>query len=125
MTLLFLTHLTWMTTAYLLSIDRYDARLLLDHLPATHLSSNVTTAARPLSPSVSDSGWSDLPSDTEDTFFLSPAEIEDYVRAKRRAALVRDRDARLRALAEDDPEPPAKPENVWGGSDEEVSPRLF
>ncbi|KAG9312463.1 hypothetical protein JVU11DRAFT_6847 [Chiua virens] len=71
------------------------------------------TQERPLSPN----GWSDLPSDSEDTFFFSPDELEDYRREKRRRLMDRDRDERLRALAaiegeEGDPDP-------WGGSDEE------
>jgi hypothetical protein len=68
---------------------------------------------RPLSPS----GWSDLPSDSEDTFFFSPDELEDYRREKRRRLIDRSQEERLRALAtidgqEEDPDP-------WGGSDEE------
>jgi hypothetical protein len=73
---------------------------------------------RPLSPS----GWSDLPSDSEDTFFFSPDELEDYRREKRRRLIDRSQEERLRALAtidgqEEDPDP-------WGGSDEEVTYRF-
>ncbi|KAH7914895.1 hypothetical protein BJ138DRAFT_1170279 [Hygrophoropsis aurantiaca] len=92
-------------------VDRYDARLLLDSLP-------IVTAApaphRPLSPS----GWSDLPSDAEDTFFFSPEEAEDYRRDKRRRVIEKNREERLQALfaAEGGEEPDSDP---WGGSDEE------
>ena len=90
---------------------RYDVRLLLDQLP--DFRSDIQT--RPLSPS----GWSDLPSDSEDTFFFSPDELEDYHREKRRRLIEHGREERLRALAsidgqETDPDP-------WGGSDEEVA----
>ncbi|KAJ3486079.1 hypothetical protein NLI96_g4487 [Meripilus lineatus] len=92
-------------------IDRYDARLLLDELPTAGVKPH--TADR-LSPT----GWSDLPSDTEDTFFFQPDEAEDFRREKRRKLIDQSREERLRALrAEDDPELP--PEEVWGGSDEE------
>ncbi|KAI9463814.1 hypothetical protein HD554DRAFT_1292774 [Boletus coccyginus] len=94
----------------LLWVDRYDVRLLLDHLPDFQSDS---IQLRPLSPS----GWSDLPSDSEDTFFFSPDELEDYRREKRRRLIDRSREERLRALAtidgqEEDLDP-------WGGSDEE------
>ncbi|KAH7925803.1 hypothetical protein BV22DRAFT_1194918 [Leucogyrophana mollusca] len=92
-------------------VDRYDARLLLDSLPAT---ATPPFSQRPPSPS----GWSDLPSDTEDTFFFSPEEIEDYRRDKRRRLIEKNREERLRALsaAEGGDEPDPDP---WGGSDEE------
>lgn len=90
--------------------QEYDVRLLLDDLPDLR-SENMPV--RPLSPS----GWSDLPSDSEDMFFFSPDELEDYRREKRRRLIDRNREERLRALAtingeEEDPDP-------WGGSDEE------
>ncbi|KAI9566581.1 hypothetical protein HD554DRAFT_2322998 [Boletus coccyginus] len=89
---------------------RYDVRLLLDHFPDFQ---SDGIQLRPLSPS----GWSDLPSDSEDTFFFSPDELEDYRREKRRRLIDRSREERSRALAtidgqEEDPDP-------WGGSDEE------
>ncbi|KAF9244466.1 hypothetical protein BU15DRAFT_71452 [Melanogaster broomeanus] len=91
-------------------VDRFDVRLLLESLPEPDVGH---TEVRPLSPS----GWSDLPSDSEDTFFFSPDELEDYRREKRRRLIDRDREERLKALAaaegkEEDPDP-------WGGSDEE------
>ncbi|KAH9840176.1 uncharacterized protein C8Q71DRAFT_480363 [Rhodofomes roseus] len=95
-------------------MDRYDARLLLDALPT------VPPDAPPDAPS-SPGGWSDLPSDTEDTFFFSPDEVEDYRRDKRRRLIDQGREDRLRALrseagAEADPQ---LAEEQWGGSDEE------
>ncbi|KAG0692974.1 hypothetical protein DFH29DRAFT_966425 [Suillus ampliporus] len=91
-------------------VDRYDVRLLLDSLPK-HASSNASQP-RSLSPT----GWSDLPSDTEDTFFFTPHEIEDYRREKRRRLIDRNREERLRALAATDESEHA---DLWGGSDEE------
>lgn len=96
----------------LLPLYRYDARLLLDVLPSP---SSSPTPAAPASPS----GWSDLPSDAEDTFFFAPEEADEYRRAKRRRVFEQDREARLRALREADPE--EEEEEAWGGSDEEVS----
>ncbi|CEL57182.1 hypothetical protein RSOLAG1IB_08415 [Rhizoctonia solani AG-1 IB] len=67
-------------------------------------------------------GWDDLPSDSEDTFFLTPKEVSEYRHDKRRKMLEKERQDRLRALAEEDEangwgtEPP---EASWGGSDEE------
>ena len=70
---------------------RYDARLLLESLP--------DVSASPVSPDpASPGGWSDLPSDAEDTFFFSAEEAEDYRRDKRRRVIDRDREARLTAL---------------------------
>jgi hypothetical protein len=69
-------------------------------------------------------GWSDLPSDAEDTFFLTPSETADLHRTKRMRHLDELRTARLRALSPlscddaDDADP-------WGGSDEEVSRSLL
>ncbi|KAJ7074808.1 hypothetical protein C8F01DRAFT_1205653 [Mycena amicta] len=80
-------------------VDRYDARLLLDALPRV-------IAQQPPSPP-SPSGWSDLPSDSEDTFFFTPEEADDYLREER-----------LKARKAEDGEPE---EEIWGGSDEEVT----
>ncbi|KAI0354392.1 hypothetical protein OH77DRAFT_1425959 [Trametes cingulata] len=99
-------------------VDRYDARLLLDALPTTASSIIDSGYAVPDSPG----GWSDLPSDSEDTFFFSPEEVEDYRREKRRRIIDADREARLRALraeAGDDEDDPGDPREEWGGSDEE------
>ncbi|THH00958.1 hypothetical protein EW145_g7006 [Phellinidium pouzarii] len=82
-------------------VDRYDARLLLGSLPpyaSQAISESVETS--PPSPS----GWSDLPSDAEDEFFLTPSEVVEFRHAKRRRLLD---DAHT---AHDD---------AWGGSDEE------
>ncbi|KAG1856975.1 hypothetical protein DFJ58DRAFT_745133 [Suillus subalutaceus] len=91
-------------------VDRYDARLLLDAVPE-HASPSASQP-RSLSPT----GWSDLPSDTEDTFFFTPHEIEDYRREKRRRLIDQNREDRLRALAETDE---SEQSDLWGGSDEE------
>ncbi|KAF7290748.1 hypothetical protein MIND_01315500 [Mycena indigotica] len=89
-------------------VDRYDARLLLDSLP------KVKQQQPPLP--ASPSGWSDLPSDSEDTFFLSPDEADDYHRDKRRKIMEKTREERLKARSIEDGVPE---EDVWGGSDEE------
>ncbi|KAJ6510596.1 hypothetical protein C8R45DRAFT_392869 [Mycena sanguinolenta] len=88
-------------------VDRYDARLLLESLP------KLTPTLSPPSPT----GWSDLPSDTEDTFFFLPPEAEDYRQEKRRKLMDQAREERLRARRAEDGEP--EDEDVWGGSDEE------
>lgn len=90
---------------------RYDARQLLDHLPT---GDNI--ASNPPSPS----GWSDLPSDTEDTFFLKPEETEDFRREKRRKALERLRDERMAAIRAEAEAEQGPEEEAWGDSDEEV-----
>lgn len=96
---------------------RYDVRLLLDTLPAAEPPSAFEGGR--LSPT----GWSDLPSDTEDTFFFSPDEVEDFHREKRRRMMDQNREERLRALrAELGEDGDIAPEqDAWGGSDEEVS----
>ena len=67
----------------------------------------------------SPSGWSDLPSDAEDTIFFSKNEAEDYQRHKRRRTLDKAREERLKArLAEDNDQ--FEEQDAWGGSDEEV-----
>jgi len=87
---------------------RYDARLILDpELPTNQGNRRLS----------SPSGWSDIPSDTEDTFFFSQVEAEDYRRDKRRRLMESAREERLRALAELEPDQPQEP--CWA-SDEEV-----
>ncbi|KAG6833343.1 hypothetical protein H0H87_008519 [Tephrocybe sp. NHM501043] len=94
-------------------VDRYDVRLLLDTLPPLHPSETIQAA--PDSPG----GWSDLPSDSEDVFFLSPEEVEDYRRDKKRRHIEHVREERLKARRAEDGELSAEEEDVWGGSDEE------
>ncbi|KAJ2933173.1 hypothetical protein H1R20_g3894, partial [Candolleomyces eurysporus] len=67
-------------------VDRYDARLLLDSFTNLTVEERRTSSLGPASPS-SSSGWSDFPEDSQDTFFLSNAEAEDYHRIKRRRLL--------------------------------------
>ncbi|TCD66057.1 hypothetical protein EIP91_001865 [Steccherinum ochraceum] len=96
-------------------VDRYDARLLLDALPS------LPHETDPDDGRLSPAGWSDLPSDSEDTFFLTRDETEDYHREKRRKVLENLREERMRALREerDDDEAETRVEDTWGGSDEE------
>jgi hypothetical protein len=66
-------------------------------------------------------GWDDLDSDSEDTFFMSIKEIEEFKADKTRREMEESRQKRMRALeeqeaAERDPNDPAS----WGGRDEEV-----
>lgn len=71
-------------------------------------------------------GWSDLPSDTEDTFFFSRNEAEDYHREKRRRVIDQGREERLKALRDAEGEEAEKrEEDEWGGSDEEVAIRCM
>ena len=82
------------------------------------------TTGPPSAERYSPTGWSDLPSDTEDTFFFDPDEVEEYQREKRRKLIDQSREERLRALqAEDDPS--TLQEDIWGGSDEEVVILLY
>lgn len=103
-------HVTLLLT---LLFDRYDARLLLDVLPLPYSSSH----SFPDSPA---SGWSDLPSDSEDTFFFTPDEAEDYRRDKRRRTIALNREKRLEALRAERGEDEPEEEEIWGGSDEEA-----
>jgi hypothetical protein len=98
-------------------IFRYDARLLLDTLPVYPRFTDATKSV-PDSPG----GWSDLPSDSEDTFFFSPEEAEDFHREKKRRLLDQNREKRLRARRIEDGEfsEGEEEEETWGGSDEEV-----
>jgi hypothetical protein len=53
--------------------------------------------------------------------FLTPDEVEDYRRDKRRRLLEKHRDDRLRALsAADNDNEPEEAQDIWGESDEEV-----
>lgn len=98
---------------------RFDARLLLSELPS-YCSAKSEPVLEPGSPG-SSSGWSDLPSDTEDAFFLSASEVDDVRRTKRRRVLDDAREQRLSALraAGDDDELEQEETDIWGGNDEE------
>jgi len=91
-------------------MDRYDARLLLDTLPANLQSQRFDKLQDP------GDGWEDLPLDSEDLFFFSLAEAEDIRREKRRRLIESNQEARLLAMKASDP---VKPEDTWEGSDEE------
>jgi len=97
---------------------RYDVRLLLDVLPPR------SSSSAPPVPPESPTGWSDLPSDSEDMFF-SPDEADDFRREKKRKLMERTKEERLKARmledgADEDAAHHGKEEDVWGGSDEEV-----
>ena len=95
-------------------MNRYDARLLLTSLSDLPSGNDEVLSPEPISPS----GWSDIPSDAEDTFFFSPEEAEDFRREKRRRLLDRDREERLRKLRAEEDDYESDNESVWGGSDE-------
>jgi hypothetical protein len=99
---------------------RYDILHLLPSLP--------NRSHRAVSPA-SSTGWTDMPSDAEDTFFLSGDEGDEYEREKKRRRIDAARERRVEALktrmAEEEEarkrvEQPA--DDVWGDDDEEVSP---
>ena len=97
-------------TPLTLLAGRYDARLTLDpDLLSAHLEKRR---------SASPSGWSDIPSDAEDTFFFSQADAEDYRRDKRRRLMESAHEERLRTLALLDPAD--EPQAARWASDEEV-----
>ncbi|KAG8744217.1 hypothetical protein FRC10_010579 [Ceratobasidium sp. 414] len=102
-------------------VDRFDARLLLS---PTELSSPTRERDDPLR----NIGWSDLPSDSEDTFFLTAREVAEYRHEKRMKDMEQGRLDRLKALAEQEAEQDhdaayerdrAVDEARWGASDEE------
>ncbi|CCO35271.1 hypothetical protein BN14_09388 [Rhizoctonia solani AG-1 IB] len=102
---------------------RFDVRLLLEPPEKVATQDKLNASPHTLNDPLADMGWDDLPSDSEDTFFLTPKEVSEYRHDKRRKMLEKERQDRLRALAEEDEangwgtEPP---EASWGGSDEEV-----
>ena len=100
-------------TAEAHAYTRYDARLLLEP-------TSIAPALAKQSAELFSDGWSDLPSDTEDTFFFSRDEAEGYHREKRRRMIDQGREERLRALQDADGEEETREEDEWGGSDEEV-----
>ncbi|KAJ9093734.1 hypothetical protein QFC21_006330 [Naganishia friedmannii] len=84
----------------------------------------IDRSTRALSPA-SSTGWTDLPSDAEDTFFLSGDEGQEYEREKKRRRIDAAREKRVEALrarmAEEEverrEEKPA--DDVWGDINEE------
>ncbi|KAG7085600.1 hypothetical protein E1B28_003151 [Marasmius oreades] len=101
-------------------VDRYDARLLLDREQFEKLQQFREHSQDISDRASSPGGWSELPSDTEDTFFFSREETEDYHREKRRRLLEQSREARLKARIEEDGKNDVKADqDGWGGSDEE------
>lgn len=98
-------------------ISRYDARLLLDAPPDPGLPHEFDTRRN------SPSGWSDLPSDIEETFFFSPEEAEDYRNEKRRRLFEQAHEERIKARLEEEKEAAQEvvDDDPWGGSDEEAS----
>lgn len=69
-----------------------------------------------------DEGWDELPSDAEDIWFFRSEEAEEYRYKKRRKLNEDMRNARLRLIAARTNE---NPEELWGGSGEEVLSFLF
>jgi hypothetical protein len=99
---------------YLLTY-RYDARLLLDERP------QIPEARSP-----SSTGWSDVPSDAEETFSMVEEDIEDHARRKKRKLLDEQREHRLKALQDEGGQAPATEETSDTLSeDKEVFSLLF
>ncbi|CED83053.1 hypothetical protein [Phaffia rhodozyma] len=99
--------------------DRFS---YLHILPAFHSSSSQPRPPSSPSASSSTAGWSDLPSDAEDTFFFSGSEGENYEHDKKRRKLDALRGGRLAALEDErkkDGLLEGQIEDVWGLSDEE------
>jgi len=71
----------------------------------------------------SPSGWSDLPSDTEEMFFFSPEEVADFRNEKCQRLVEQAQEERVKARSEEEKEMLQDSVNGehWGNSDEEVS----
>ncbi|GAC99117.1 hypothetical protein PHSY_006715 [Pseudozyma hubeiensis SY62] len=80
--------------------DRYDAVHLLSELPPKppHTGSTVLP--------MEDVGWSDLDSDTEDMFYMTDVEADQFKHDKARSALEAQRATRLANLSSVSPSPP-------------------
>ena len=99
--------------------DSHDILHLLSSFPEyTH----TTSISPPASPT---SSWDSLPSDAEDTFFLSGTEdLEDYAREKKRRWMEVMREERMKERAKEEKELEAIEAGrgpSWGGDDETVS----
>ncbi|KAB5591875.1 hypothetical protein CTheo_4663 [Ceratobasidium theobromae] len=102
-------------------VDRFDVRLLLESVEDIAASSGAVSSHVPGDP-LADVGWDNVPSDSEDTFFLSRQEVIEYQHDKRQRALEKGRQDRLRALAEEDQAARQEPSEAgWGNSDEEAT----
>lgn len=86
---------------------RFDALHLLTSQPLGSITTNdllIITSQVPKPPSLptqeddEEDGWSDLPSDSEDLFFMEPNEIQDFLREKKRKKLEMEREKRLEAI---------------------------
>jgi len=71
----------------------------------------------------SPSGWSDLPSDTEEMFFFPPEEVADFRNEKRQQLIEQAQEGRVKARLEEEKQMLQDSVNGerWGDSDEEVS----
>jgi len=71
----------------------------------------------------SPSGWSDLPSDTEEVFFFSPEEVADFRNERRQQLVEEAQEERVKARLEEEKQmlQDSVDEEHWGDSDEEVS----
>lgn len=103
-----------------LTDDRHDLIHLLSSVPVAG-PSNLT--ARTPSPVGSSSSWDSLPSDADETFFLSGSEdYEAYEREKKQKWITALREERLREREKEDLAAPSardKPQSTWP-EDEEV-----
>ena len=95
---------------------RFDVRLLLPSLP------EYPRTQAPEEHRSENEGWDELPSDAEDVWFFKREEAEEYRYKKRRKLNEDMRNTRLRQMAA---QTSGNQDDLWGGSDEEVSAFLF
>ncbi|SPO32059.1 uncharacterized protein UTRI_02616 [Ustilago trichophora] len=103
--------------------DRYDAVHLLTDLPKESISNNPKSVAE----TDEDAGWSDLDSDSEDLFYMTPLEVSSFLHNKAKAKLDAQHSLRLANLASPSPSPSsssASPPATSGPSSESKAARL-
>jgi hypothetical protein len=113
-------------------VFRYDILHLLSSLPEAGQSTSRpaglsgSRAPRSPSPALTSSSWDSVPSDAEDTFFLSGSEdLEEYERGKKRRWMEALREERLREREREDQVERkgmrGETSSSWGGAGEAVS----
>lgn len=111
---------------------RYDILHLLPSVPSSqsegiHNKSTADASAsssrrRSSSPASSSSSWDSVPSDAEDTWYLSgDDEFDEYERAKKRRWMEALREERIRERDKEERERILPGSGAWAGVDEEVS----
>ena len=107
-----------------ITTDRYDAIHLLTDLPSKQPPRSTTVES---SISAEEIGWSDLDSDSEDLFYMSPTEAAAFKHTKARARLDAHHIARLAHLNSPSPapEPAPLPPSTAGSVEERLSASQF